>query len=450
MRQRRERPKIIKIDKKVEEKVSSISIRGHIDENPIEELTQKYGSPLFVFSQPIIKDIYQKAYNAFSNRYPLVEFSWSYKTNYLKAVCQSFHNLGATAEVVSEFEYEKAKALGIKGKDIIFNGPYKPYNILKIAVQDGVRIHIDHLDEMELLEQIAQELDMVIPVAIRLNMSTDSIFSKWDRFGFNIESDEALNAVKRIKKNGLLRLNGLHSHIGTFMLDVNAYKVQTTKMAKFLNMLTKEFDFTIEYIDVGGGFASMNGLKGVDEEPSKIVPSIESYAEAITTALIETLDPSNSPKLILELGRYLIDEAGFLITSVVASKHTHNRRAYVVDAGINLLYTHQWYTPKIELSKQIETEMKESTLYGPLCMNIDIIRETIALPKLEVSSKLIISPVGAYNVTKWMQFIQYRPAIIMTFSDGTSEIIRDNENLDYVEKLEKVPSRLEIKGRKSE
>jgi len=451
MRTRRQRPKITKIEDRVEAEeninkaIPLIDIRESIDSISIDELTHKYGSALFVFSQKEIKDKYNKTYKAFSDRYPLVEFSWSYKTNYLKSICQTFHNLGATAEVVSEFEYEKAKALGIKGSDIIFNGPYKPYHILKIAVQDKARIHIDHFDEIAMLEKIAKELNIVIPVTIRLNMDTESLFSKWDRFGFKIESNEAREAVKIIQKSGLLRLNGLHSHIGTFMLDTNAYRVQTTKMVEFMNMVQRDFDFKIEYIDVGGGFASMNGLKGVDEEPSKMVPPIEKYAEAITSALKDNLKSSNYPKLILELGRYLIDEAGFLITSVVGSKNAGDKRAYVLDAGINLLYTHQWYTPKIELSKFEGDTIYPSSLYGPLCMNIDVIREDILLPKLSMNSKLIISPVGAYNVTKWMQFIQYRPKVVMTFEDGTSEIIRENEDLDYIEKLERLPHRLETK-----
>ena len=114
-------------------------IRSSIDGVPVHQLTEQYGSPLFVYSEKTIRQTYKKAYEAFSSRYPNVRFGWSYKTNYLRAICAVFHQEGAIAEVVSEFEYEKARSLGIEGKDIIFNGPYKPYESLKTAVKEGQR-----------------------------------------------------------------------------------------------------------------------------------------------------------------------------------------------------------------------------------------------------------------------------------------------------------------------
>jgi len=133
-----------------------------------------------------------------------VQFGWSYKTNYLKAVCAVFHQEGAIAEVVSEFEYEKARELGIEGKDIIYNGPYKPYDSLVTAAKEGAKIHIDTFDEINDLEKVADELGSEIPVAIRLNMDT-GIYPQWSRFGFNIESGQAMDAVKRIKAGGWKR-----------------------------------------------------------------------------------------------------------------------------------------------------------------------------------------------------------------------------------------------------
>ncbi len=83
--------------------LKSQKIKGEIDGIKVESLVEEYGSPLFVFSQRAIEDKYRDFYNAFSSRYPEVEFWWSYKTNYLDSICQVFHNLGSKAEVVSEF-----------------------------------------------------------------------------------------------------------------------------------------------------------------------------------------------------------------------------------------------------------------------------------------------------------------------------------------------------------
>ena len=115
---------------------------------PIKDLIKKYGSPLYIISEQTIREKYRNAYKIFESRYPKVQFSWSYKTNYLDAVCRTFHQEGSWAEVVSGFEYEKALQNGVPGKNIIFNGPDKSENDLKTAIENESLIHLDHFDEM--------------------------------------------------------------------------------------------------------------------------------------------------------------------------------------------------------------------------------------------------------------------------------------------------------------
>jgi diaminopimelate decarboxylase len=413
-------------------------IKSEIDGVKVNDLIQNYGSPLFVFSQRQIEDKYNEFKEAFSSRYPKVQFWWSYKTNYLDAICKIFHKLGSKAEVVSEFEYQKARHLGVEGKDIIFNGPYKPKEALKVAVKEGAKIHIDHWYEINDLEEIAEELGMEIPVAIRCNMDT-GVYPAWSRFGFNIDNGEAYDAVKRIYEGKRLILTGLHSHIGTFMLTTEAYKNETIKLVQLKNRVEEDFGYKIEYIDVGGGFASKNRLKGVYQSPEVIVPSADEYAEAIVNAIYEH-NRGDLPELYLETGRALIDEAGYLLTSVFASKRLPDgKKSYIVDAGVNLLYTAFWYNFEIFLDKRYEGLNEPSQINGPLCMNIDVIAENIMLPPLDRGSVLTIWPVGAYNVTQWMQFIRYRPRVLLIDKDSNVHIIREAENLEDIIRREQIP-----------
>ena len=275
------KPKITKIDFAMANKygvqIKKQNIRSQIDGVDVNELVKKYGSPLFVFSEQTMTDLYNRFYTSFSSRYSDVEFSWSYKTNYLNEICKVFHKLGASAEVVIEFEYQKARDLGMDGKDIIFNGPYKPKQDLKIAVQEGAKIHIDNLFEINDLEEIADELNIKILVAIRVNMDT-GIYFLWSRFGFNYENGDAFDAIERLYKNDKLYLTGLHTHVGTFILDANAYRVATTKIMQLKASAERTFDSVIEYIDMGGGFASKSNLKGVYQSPDVIVPTPDEYA----------------------------------------------------------------------------------------------------------------------------------------------------------------------------
>ncbi|ACO04279.1 MAG TPA: diaminopimelate decarboxylase [Persephonella sp.] len=419
-------------------------IRKDIDGVPVSELVERYGSPLFVISERKLRERYRKIYNAFSSRYPNVQFGWSYKTNYLKAVCSVLHQEGAIAEVVSAFEYEKARNLGIDGKNIIFNGPHKTLDILEKAASEGAMIHIDHFDEIIDLEKIADRLGKKIKVAIRVNMDT-GIHPQWDRFGFNLETGQALDAVKRIATGGKLVLNGLHSHIGTFILEPEAYGKEVEKLVKLAYEIEDNFGFKIEYLDIGGGFPSKNKLKGTYLPPDVLVPSVEEYAEKITEALYSNLRPGDFPKLILETGRAIIDEAEYLITTIFASKRLPDgRKAYIADAGVNILFTAFWYKFNIEIDREVQGTNEPSVIYGPLCMNIDVIDDGTMLPPLERGTRLIISPVGAYNNTQWMQFIEYRPNVVMIMEDGSVEIVREREDISDIERRERLPEKLRI------
>jgi len=181
-----------------------------IDGIPVASLIEKYGSPLFVFSEKTIRKTYREALNTFKVRYPKVQFAWSYKTNYLDAICKIYHQEGSWAEVVSEYEYEMARRLGVPGDKILFNGPYKPTEALKTAVEEGAHIHIDHFDELYALENIAKEKGKPINVSMRLNMDT-GIYPSWDRFGFNYDIGEAMSAAQRMHVGGMLKLTGVHA-----------------------------------------------------------------------------------------------------------------------------------------------------------------------------------------------------------------------------------------------
>ncbi len=427
---------------------NTVPVRTHIDQASVTELVSQYGSPLFVFSEKTIRKVYRRYAEAFQSRYPSVEFGWSYKTNYLKSICSIVHEEGAIAEVVSDFEYEKARALGIEGKDIIYNGPCKSKDSLIRAVKEGARIHLDGLDEIAILEAISSELNMKARIGIRVNMNTGT-YPQWSRFGFNLESGQAIDAVVRISKSEAFQLEGIHCHIGTFVLSPEAYALAADKMATLFLDIEKKTSLRLQYIDLGGGFPSKSHLKGVYDAPEVSVPDIEIYADAITSALKDRLGMLHLPTLILESGRHIVDEAGYLISSVVSRKLLPDaRRAYVLDAGVHLLYTSTWYRFKIELDGEEKGFVEPAILFGPLCMNIDVVDDGLMLPPLKLGKHLILSPVGAYNSTQWMQFIQYRPAVVLVRDTGTVNLIRRRENLDTLEAMEILPEDLKGVGQK--
>ena len=417
-------------------------MRDRIDGVPVDRLVADHGSPLFVFSERTLMRTVRRVKSAFTSRYPGAVLGWSYKTNYLQAVCALMHHEGSLAEVVSAMEYEKARALGVPGGNIVFNGPLKPLPILRRAAAEGALINADHLDEIDDLLAVAGERDETLAIGIRLNLDA-GIQPQWSRFGFNLESGAAMAAVERMARSGKLRLRAVHCHIGTFILDPEAYGRQIAKMLAFAYEVEERFGFRIDTLDIGGGLPSRNKLKGTYLPPDVAIPPVEDYANAVGAALAAHLRPGHQPRLIIESGRALVDEAGLLITTAVAAKRLPDGTpTYILDAGVNLLYTATWYAFNVEIDRLVPGPREPSVLYGPLCMNIDVVHEKVSLPALPRGTRLIIGPVGAYSVTQWMQFIAYRPAVVLIAEDGTVDVIREAEHLEDVDRLERLPARL--------
>jgi diaminopimelate decarboxylase len=415
---------------------------SEIDGIKVSSLIEEYGSPLFVISEKTIRETHAEAKRAFETRYPKVQFAWSYKTNYLDAVCSIYHDEGSWAEVVSGFEFEKALSNGVHGSQILFNGPDKSKADLTMAIENNACIHIDHFDELYLLIETSREMKMKARVAIRVNLDA-GIYPIWDRFGFNYENGDAWNAINRIMLAESLELIGLHTHIGTYIMAQTAYAIAASKLANLYMAIHRKFDYWLKYIDLGGGFASKNTLKGAYMPGNETCPSFDDYAEAISNALISSEIPhENLPVLFLETGRALIDDAGYLLTTVIANKRLNSgRRSMVIDAGVNLLFTSFWYNLGVYPTRELE-HAEESTIYGPLCMNIDVIRDAIVFPQVKTGEQLVIERVGAYNITQSMQFITYRPNVVLIDNDGKTHIIRKKESLETFKQSELNPKRM--------
>ncbi len=441
-----ERPIIKKLENSMPNKFGTrteFQPMTHIDGAPVKEMIANHGSPLFVISEATIRKTYRTAKRAFTTRYPKVQFAWSYKTNYLNAVCNTFHQEGSWAEVVSGFEYEKAMRNGVDGRHIIFNGPDKTEADLLKAIENKSLIHIDHLDEYYMITKIAEETKLRPQVAIRVNMDT-GIYPMWDRFGFNYENGQAWDVLNKIMMGKKMDLIGLHSHIGTYMMKAEPYGIAALKLADLAVGLRQKYDHYVKYIDLGGGFASKNTLKGAFLPAEDTNPTFDDYAEAITSALLNSnINPEHLPTLILETGRALIDDAGSLLGTVITNKRNSvGARNTVLDIGVNILFTSFWYDHKITPAQEFSHHVEDTKIYGPLCMNIDVIRENVSLPPLNAGDNIVMHRVGAYNMTQWMQFITLRPAVVMISETGDVNVIRDSEKIENITDYESVPKHL--------
>lgn len=451
------------VDRNYYARGSHAPILTEIDGVSVDHLLKEYGSPLFVYSERKVRAKARRLREAFLDRYPKTCFAWSYKTNYLNAICQIFHSEGWDAEVVSDFEYHKARRLGIEGKNIILNGPHKPRELLETAVREKSIIQIDNWDELGLLEKVVENASEPVNVGLRVWMDA-GIKPVWSKFGFALANGEAARAAAVIINNPKFNLHTLHSHIGTYILEPNAYRNAARGLVSLLELIELEHDHLVQCINLGGGFPSYSKLHGMVGDVENIIPPIEAYAAAITNVLNELPD-DKKPILRLETGRHLIDEAGYLLSTVLAVKGNsrmpmesndmmardakewlilseHAKSGYIIDAGIHLLYTAAWFGIDVKPARLVNIPPVPSRVYGCLCMAIDVIRDHVELPPLEAGDIVTMHPVGAYNFTQSMQFISYKPAVVLISEKGVPGLIRKRETLDDVDKAEVMPEYL--------
>ncbi len=342
-----------------------------IDGVSIEDLAQEFGSPLFAASARAIINNCHSFRTAFSAAYPRVEVAYSYKVNSVPALLGIIHGECAWAEAASGFEYDLARRMGVPGSSIVLNGPYKKMEELRKAVKEGALINADHMEEIDLLEEIAREEGGPIDIGIRVSMET-GIDQMPDRFGFNIESGEAARAVERAAKNKLIRIAGLHVHLTSYIVephgeggmpakhvrliwpkDPGAYRKAAAEVMRFSIAMRERFGVVMKYIDMGGGFPT--------------VGSISPYVEAVTGPILAGFGKDDQPLLILEPGRAIVSDTVHLITTVVAVKELRaGVRAVVVDSGINILPTSFWKFQDIECAEERGGGLREATVYGPL------------------------------------------------------------------------------------
>ena len=420
-----------------------------VEEMSSKELIKAYGSPLYVVSEARLRGDFRKFRDSFSRPGLRTQVAYSVKTNYLPAICTILKSEGAWAEVVSAMEYNLARALGYRGDQIVFNGPHKERGTLQRAVTEGAIINVDGFDELAKVEAMARSSNRRARIGLRMSFRHHGI--GWTKFGFDDDSGECQTALQRVAQSRWLSLELLHNHCGTFVLLHDLYAASVKRLIE-LARRARILGLSPTIVDVGGGFPSVNTIKPDFDVPggSKREGDFwEPYAAEICEPILKAKEVfGGNPMLMLEPGRAVVDGCTTLLTTVVAKKGRSNRKpAVVVDAGVNLVPTAVFYDHPVSRAVDPFDDLRETLefeVFGPLCMQTDVLRTGVNASHLEVGDIVTIHHVGAYCHSQSMQFIETRPATVLIGPDGPS-IIRQRETWRDVFALDHVPKRLRDK-----
>ncbi|MDA0987264.1 MAG: diaminopimelate decarboxylase [Bacteroidetes bacterium] len=385
----------------------------------LKTIAEKFGTPTYVYSINGMLDSLFIFENAFKILNKLV--CYSVKANSNISVIKLFVGGGAGIDCNSGGELFRAIKAGATPSKIIFTGVGKTEEEIKFALETKVlMLKVESFQELESINNIAASLNLIAPIAIRVNPDVDAKTHPYistglaeNKFGINIS--EAQNAFQIAKSLPNLKIVGVDMHIGSQITTPLPYKDAINKLILFVNDLNKN-GIILEHLDVGGGF-------GVDYDGNNKI-NISEFANELTPLL-----NNFKGKIIFEPGRFLTANSGVLLTKVLFTKSNNKKEFVIVDAGMNDIVRPTLYNALHEIKPlKVNSNPKNVVdIVGPVCESADFIRKNYSIQNCNQGDYLAIMSSGAYGFVMSSNYNTRRRA---------AEVLVDKNNFYLIRKRE--------------
>ena len=443
----------------------------HIDGISAVDLAHEHGTPLFVFSKSRIRHNIERLKQSAGVIDCPLKICYAAKAMSTLGILRAVKAAGIDIEVNSGGELWKALKVGFTGEQIIFNGTSKELWEIENAIEAEIyAIQVDSLFELSLIEETATRLGRSANVSLRLvpeietgthsGLQTALLTSK-----FGMMPDEAFEAFRRYKDSPLVKLRGIHLHIGSQNPEPHAYADAFQMLWETLVRIHKETGLKLEHINLGGGFP-VNYLRdrthsgefpreqlemfSADFEPSAAIGEAWNLVKDIA-ADTETTNVLDGISLLIEPGRSIIADAGVCLTTVRNHKTRPTTQSesqtdtwLLTDAGFNILLsmeTYKWYYHLVSADRAGDVHDGPYKLGGPLCDGGDVyfdIEGHARLPDRRLlpadvhpGEVLALLNCGAYSLAQASQYNgRFLPAVALIGVNGSVELIRRRETFE--------------------
>jgi len=402
------------------------------------DLAGRHGTPLYVLSEDRIRANYRRLAGGFRRRYAQSRVHYAVKANTNLAVLSILRQEGAGADASCPAEIELARRAGFPSDEILYTGAYPTRAELDYALDAGVAIN---LDSGSRLAQVG-ERDPKPVLSFRVNPGDGKgkhglVFAGRDA-KFGLPPDAVLEAFRAARALGFERF-GIHMMAGSCVLDPTYFPEITGRLLEVAGRVAAEVGIRFEFVDIGGGF-------GVPYEPSEEVLDIDRVAAEVAAAMVDGCDRHGlgRPRLLLEPGRYLVADAGVLLTEVQGVKP--GATVFVgVDAGMNTLLRpalYDAYHPVVVANRLRDPPGPPVTIVGPVCENTDVLARDRELPPVREGDLLAVLNAGAYGFSMSSQYNSRPRAAEVLVHDGTAEVVREREGFADLVSRQTLPGRL--------
>ena len=433
----------------------TINSKGHLEIGGCDavELAERFGTPLYVMDEALLRQNCRDYLASFRSRYPNTDIALAGKSFMTAAMCRIADQEGLGLDVVSAGELYTALKAKFPMARVYFHSNFKSEAELRMALESGIgRIVVDNLQELELLNSLAAAAGTKADILLRLTPGIDphthrliSLGQVDTKFGLNIKDGSAMRGVKSALDCPGIALRGIHCHIGSQILDTNAHARAVRVMVEFAREVLDETGLAVEEINTGGGL-------GIQYTEDQEAPTIDEFAEAVVGTFVTCLKELDlhQPKLVQEPGRSIVGTAGTTLYRVGTIKNvpiteSPGHRTYVmVDGGMSdnprpMLYD-AIYTALVA-NKANADPSRIATISGKHCETDTLIQDA-RIADVEPGDLMAVQCTGAYNYSMASNYNRFRRPAVVLVADGGADVIVRRENLDDLVQHDVIPERL--------
>ncbi len=391
----------------------------YVEEVKIREIAKEIKTPFYLYSRKQIEKNYFEYNSAFASHPHLI--CYALKANSNIAIGRILAQRDAGVDIVSGGELYRALKSGFPAKKIVYAGVGKTAEEIKLALKkDILMFNVESFAELKLIGQIAQKMKKCAPIAIRVNPGIDPHTHRYTTTGkrenkFGIPLGQVLSACEQACQSKNLELLGLHIHIGSQITVLTPFLKGLSCLLGLAKKLEKR-GVKIRYLNLGGGL----GIRYKDEKP----PTPKELARGYLSLLKD-----KNYILLLEPGRYIVGNAGILVTKVLYFKDSGKKKFIIVDAGMTELIRPLLYDAYHEILPIKKKDGKKiiADVVGPICESADYFAQGRILPACKPDELLAVLCVGAYGFSMSSTY-NSRPRV--------AEVLVDGENWEIIHKRE--------------
>ncbi|MDE3153047.1 MAG: diaminopimelate decarboxylase [Gemmatimonadota bacterium] len=378
---------------------------------PLSRIAEAAGTPAFVYSAGLIRERYRALDSALAAVPHRVHYTL--KANSSRAILRLLHGLGCRADVVSGGELHRARLAGFAGDEIIFGGVGKSEDELREALHAGVAmLNVESEAEVRAIGRIAAETGLAARVSLRVNpevtVEAAHHYIKTGERGhkFGIPIDDALHVARVAASLPGVTLVGLDMHLGSMLSQVEPYRAGAERLAQLCREVRAAGITTLRHLDLGGGLS----VRYADERP--LDPA--EFAAAVVPIVQAT-----GLELIVEPGRFIVGNAGLLLTRVLYRKHSGGKEYAIADAGMTELLRPSYYHAyhRIEAVRPVAGTGRLDVV-GPVCESGDFLALERTMDDPAPGDLLAVFDAGAYGYVMASNYnSRRRPAEVLVDGD---------------------------------